>query len=72
MRATTSTCIAFTTLLIGFSSLVHAEPIGLPVADTAEARTTGDAMATAGGFFGDDVVFCGVRGTYNLRRGIPG
>lgn len=72
MRATTSKCIAVSILLVSFSSLAHGEPIGLPVADTAEARTAGDTMATVGGFLGDDLEFYGARGACNLWSSLRG
>lgn len=46
--------------------------IGLQVADTAEARTQGDADFTAGLVFGNDAAFYGLRGTANLLNELRG
>lgn len=59
-------------ILFACASGAFGQAIGLPVADTSEARTQGDAELTAGCNFGNDAAFYGVRGTANLLNELRG
>jgi hypothetical protein len=68
MKTLRRSLLSLTAVLI-LVTTSHAELIGLPVADTAEVRDSGQLEFMPGAVIGDDISFYGLRQTYNVLDG---
>jgi hypothetical protein len=68
MKTLRTSLLAFSTILI-LSTTSHAELIGLPVADTAEIRDSGQLEFMPGAVIGSDLSFYGLRQSYSFLDG---